>query len=174
MPELDPETLPLFPDARPERLRVPLLELADATGVRSMAQGRGAPLDLRLVVEAVLSVGMESRADAAVRIVWTVRELLEALEPAHPRGGILSAWGRVRAAVLSAGERWIPWLDGGRWWLLRVRGEPGERPALTDPVVVEVAIPPGSAAGPKVDRAGLRRAALRSAPVYRTHRGRRE
>ena len=168
VPALDPETLPLFPDARPEPLRVPLLELADASGVRSMARGRGAPLDLRLVVEAVLGVWMEARVDAAVRIVWTVGELLAALEPAHPRGGILAAWGRVRAAVVSAGERWIPWLDGGRWWLLRVRGEPGERPAMTDPVVVEVAIPPGSAAGPKVDRAALRRAGLRSAPAYRT------
>ena len=86
----------------------------------------------------------------------------------HPRGGILAAWGRIRAAILRAGERWIPWRDGGRWWLLRVRGEPGERPAMTDPVVVEVAIPPGAAAGPKVDRAALRRAGLRSAPAYRT------
>ena len=168
VPDAKPEPLPLLPDARPDPHRVPLLELADASGVQSMARGRGAPLDLRLVVEAVLSVPYEHRATPETRIVWTVGELLTALEPPKPRGGELAAWGRIRRAILEAGERWIPWQDGGRWWLVRVRGIPAERPSDTDTVVLSVALPAGASAGPLIDRAELRAAGRRSAPEYRT------
>lgn len=159
--------LPLLPDAIAPRQRVPLLELADASGVVSMSRGQGAPPDLRLVVESVLSVGYELRSRDSVRIAWTVGELLAALEPKRPRGGKKAAWGRVHATVMRAGERWIPWMNGGRWWLLRVRGVPGLAPSLTDPVVVDVALPPGSAAGPVINRAALRRVGFKSAPAYR-------
>ena len=60
-PEALPQALPPLPDERPEPHRVALLELADANGVRSMPRGCGAPLDLRLIVEAVLSVPHEHR-----------------------------------------------------------------------------------------------------------------
>ena len=168
VPDEPSPALPLFPDSGPPvRVRVPLLELADAAGVVSMARGRGAPLDLRLVVEALLSVPPERRT-AETRIVVSVAELLAGLAGDRPRGGKLDAWRRIRAALLAAGSRWIPWRAGGRWWPVRLRAEPGDRPALNDPVVLLVACPPGSASGPVIDREALRAAGRHSGPRYRT------
>ena len=173
-----PAAMPLFPEVSVDRAaadaetRAPILELADRSGVQSMAQGRGAPLDLRLVVESVLSVEYELRTMASVRIVWTVQELLSGLFDGRyrmtPRGDRPGDWQRTRQALLAANERWIPWQNGGCWWLLRVRGLPSERPQPTDKVIVDVALPPGSAAGPVMDRAALRKAGVESAPAYRT------
>ena len=168
VPDDPPPALPLFPDSGPPvRVRVPLLELADASGVVSMARGRGAPLDLRLVVEALLSVPPERRT-AETRIIITVAELLAGLAGDRPRGGKLDAWHRIRAALLAAGSRWIPWRSGGRWWPLRLRAEPGDRPSFTDQVILLVACPPGSASGPVIDRKALREAGRHSGPRYRT------
>ena len=99
--------------------------------------------------------------------MWTVGELLTSLEPPKPRGGKLAAWDRIRRALLEAGERWIPWQDGGCWWPVQVRGIPAERPRDTDAVVLSVALPAGSAVGPLIDRGELRAAGRRSAPQYR-------
>ena len=101
------EQLPLLQELHPDdaAAAVPLLELADAHGAQSIARGRGAPLDLRLVVESVLSVSYELRERESVRIAWTVDELLAA---AFPNGYHLARsgrrpgdWTRMRAAVLS-------------------------------------------------------------------------
>ena len=179
VPHMAPqERLPLFPDLERARtrssavLRVPLLELADRAGVVSMAKGRGAPLALRLTVESVLSVSHELRDMESVRIVLTVGELMAALKPRNramfrDSGSRPGDWDRVRTALMEANERWIPWNNGGRWWLLRLRAEPGHRPRLTDPVVMEVALPPGSGSGPVIDRPALRAAGVRSGPEYR-------
>ena len=51
--------LPMFPETGP---RVPLLELADVRGGPIMARGRGAPLDLRIFVGAVLWTPHHARA----------------------------------------------------------------------------------------------------------------
>ena len=50
---------------------------------------------------------------------------------------------------------------------MRLRTLPGERPALSDPVVFEVALPPGSEHGPAVDRPALREAGRISSPAFR-------
>jgi hypothetical protein len=165
IPDAPPAALPLVPDAAPG-VRVPLLEVADAHGVVSMARGRGAPLDLRLMVEALLSVPPEHRTTETA-IVITVGELLAALSGPRPRGGRMAEWQRVRAALCAANGRWIPWRRGGRWWPLRLRGEPGERPQLADTVVLTVACPPGSRSGPPIDRQALREAGRHSGPRYR-------
>lgn len=165
IPDDPPAALPLVPDAA-LGVRVPLLEVADAYGVVSMARGRGAPLDLRLVVEALLSVPPEHRT-AETPIVITVGELLAALSGPKPRGGRLAEWQRIRAALCAANTRWIPWRSGGRWWPLRLRGEPGEQPQLADTVVLTVSCPPGSGSGPLIDRQALREAGRHSGPRYR-------
>ena len=51
--------LPMFPEIGP---RVPLLELVDVRGGPIMAQGRGAPLDLRLMVAACILTPHAARA----------------------------------------------------------------------------------------------------------------
>ena len=50
--------MPLLPETEQSGVahRVPLLVLADASSVPMMAQGRGAMPDLRLTIEALLSI----------------------------------------------------------------------------------------------------------------------
>ena len=57
----------MFPETGP---RVPLLELADVRGGPIMAQGRGAPLDLRLMVAACILTPHAARASLGA--VWRV------------------------------------------------------------------------------------------------------
>jgi len=177
----DPPALPLLPGYDPDPVAsgvvVPLLELADASGVVSMARGRGAPLDLRLTVESFLSVPPELRGGSSARIVIEVEELLGGLFPLAKgrgkrswfaeRGRQGSDWRRTRQALEVMGTRWIPWQSGGRWWPLLLRGLPSDTPALSDKVVIEVALPPGSGSGPVIDRPALQREGLVSGPRYR-------
>lgn len=177
----DPPALPLLPGYDPEPVAsgvvVPLLELADASGVVSMARGRGAPLDLRLTVESFLSVPPELRGGSSARIVIEVEELMGGLFPLAKgrgkrswfagRGRQGSDWRRTRQALEVMGTRWIPWQSGGRWWPVLLRGLPSENPAPSDKVVIEVALPPGSGSGPVIDRPSLQREGLVSGPRYR-------
>ena len=50
---------------------------------------------------------------------------------------------------------------------MTLRSLPGERPALSDPVVFDVRLPPGAGPGPAVDRPALREAGRISSPAFR-------
>ena len=54
---------------------------------------------------------------------------------------------------------------------MTLRSLPGERPALSDPVVFDVRLPPGAGPGPAVDRPALREAGRVSSPAFRSRRG---
>ena len=99
--------LPLLP--APEGPRVPLLELVDRYGVPTMAQGRGAPLELAVYIGACILTPHRVRASHG-RLVTTVRELRDFLfgptwHPS-PTGNRTGDWERVREAALSAGDLW--------------------------------------------------------------------
>ena len=57
-------------------------------------------------------------------------------------------WAQIRAACEWIDRAALPWrVPSGNmqsWFLMRLRTLPGERPARSDPVVFEVALPPGS------------------------------
>ena len=168
--------MPLFPDALHDDVHVPLLDLADvATGERAVSTGRGAAHELRLLFEGVTGIGVAARAGYGELIAWTVGELLEAFY----RGG-----GKVRRSGERPGDwelirracRWIsgaaiPWrVPSGNaqpWAIMTLRSLPGERPALSDPVVFDVRLPPGAGPGPAVDRPALREAGRVSSPAFR-------
>ena len=168
--------MPLFPDALHDDVHVPLLDLADvATGERAVSTGRGAAHELRLLFEGVTGIGVAARAGYGELIAWTVGELLEAFY----RGG-----GKVRRSGERPGDwelirracRWIsgaaiPWrVPSGNvqpWAIMTLRSLPGERPALSDPVVFDVRLPPGAGPGPAVDRPALREAGRISSPAFR-------
>ena len=168
--------MPLFPDALHDDVHVPLLDLADvATGERAVSTGRGAAHELRLLFEGVTGIGEAARAGYGELIAWTVGELLEAFY----RGG-----GKVRRSGERPGDwelirracRWIsgaaiPWrVPSGNvqpWAIMALRSLPGERPALSDPVVFDVRLPPGAGPGPAVDRPALRAAGRVSSPAFR-------
>ncbi len=99
--------LPLLP--APEGPRVPLLELVDRYGVPTMAQGRGAPLELAVYIGACILTPHRVRVSRG-RLVTTVRELRDFLfgpiwHPS-PTGNRPGDWERVRATALNASDLW--------------------------------------------------------------------
>ena len=167
----DERNMPLFPrhaELPDQTWQVPLLALADASGTPSRSYGRGAALDLRLVIETTLSVEPDDRELKAILLPFTVGELRKALFP----NGWKKArdWPRVREALQRASARTIP-IDGRHaWYPLAVRqlpSEPGVR--LSDQIIIEVALPPGSKTGPVINRQKLRRLGVQSGPRYRTY-----
>ena len=159
----DPQ-LPLF--ATGGGHRVALLELSDWRGVPTMSRGRGAPLDLRLAVSACILTPHAARA-ARGRIVATVRELRDFL---FPNGWERRRdWPRIREALYRARDYVIPDERGGKWLPFALRYEPGLTAGLTEAVVIDVELPPGTVDGPPIDRHELARLGVRSAPEFRAY-----
>ena len=168
--------MPLFPDAPHNDVHVPLLDLVDvATGARAVSTGRGAAHELRLLFEGVTGIGEAARAGRGELIAWTVGELLEAF---YRGGGKVRRsgerpgdWELIRRACWRLTGAAIPWrVPSGNvqpWAIMTLRSLPGERPALSDPVVFDVRLPPGAGPGPAVDRPALREAGRISSPAFR-------
>ena len=175
-PGLRPSALPLFPEVADDNVIVPLLEVADAaTGNLAVSGGHGAAHELRLMFEALTALPPGGYA-GGVPVAYTVGELMEAFY----RGGTASMyrsgdrpgdWAQIRAACEWIDQAALPWrVPSGNmqsWFLMRLRTLPGERPARSDPVVFEVALPPGSGHGPAVNRPALREAGRVSSPAFR-------
>ena len=135
--------------------------------------GRGAPLALRLFVEAVLAAPYEVR-DAGQPVVLQVslRDLLDRLYPGPRRPKPNEYWARLMSAVeaLDSMDARIPWHDPetGRSGLRRVVSV-GDIPhgpnALDDMVRMIVDLPPGSGPGPVVSPT-LGAWGVKSAPAY--------
>ena len=136
-------------------------------------RGQGAPLALRLWIEAVLSVPLDvRRLNELVVMEITLRELLARLYP----GGWPSParyWPRLHAAVqaLDSPHARIPWEDpktgkGGLRRVVHVSDIPRGSGALDDIVRLIVDLPPGAHDGPIVSP-NLARWGLRKAAPYR-------
>ena len=168
--------MPLFPEALHDDVPVPLLDLVDvATGERAVSTGRGAAHELRLLFEGVTGIGVAARAGCGELIAWTVSELLEAF---YRGGGKVRRsgerpgdWELIRRACQWISGAAIPWrVPSGNeqpWAIMTLRSLPSERPALSDPVVFDVRLPPGAGPGPTVDRTALREAGRVSSPAFR-------
>ena len=141
------------------------LVLFDAAGGESMARGRGAPLALRLWVEAILSVPIGSRSGPRpVRLEISLRDLILALWPNGWTGPGRDG-PKLRRALLAVHNARIPW-ENGTWAAVVVRNTPDMR-NLASPLVLEVSLPPGSEAGPMVYRPMLRKYGVQSAAAFR-------
>ena len=163
--------LPGFgPDAEKAGPALPLALYGLGDSNRHHGGGRGAPLALRLFVEAILAAPYSARFEGGVQVHITLRELLRRLYPGrrpkpneyYPR--LL----RARDALHSI-EATVPWEDpetgrGGLLSVVLMRNVP--RPGhLDDEVILEVTLPPGAGPGPIVSpRLGLW--GVRSAPAY--------
>ena len=162
--------LPLIPS--PPGPRVPLLEVADMRGGPIMARGRGAPLDLRLLVAVCVLLPHRTRAARGTLDV-TVRELRDFLFPNRWQRG--RDWPAVQAALWKAHNYMIPGrfrfgsgiVDG--WVPFRLRGGAGDGAVLDDHVLIDVELPPGSAHGPRIDRPELTQLGVESAPRFRAY-----
>ena len=137
---LTQERMPLFPQIAREDVCVPLLDLADISGVKSTSRGRGAALELRIATEALLSLDLAEAATSSVRIVWTVAELIEALKPnpgGRQRQSVSRAgdWERIYQALVALDTRcWVPWAIGPDhvqpWRVFAVRSMPAPQGVL--------------------------------------------
>ena len=164
----------LFGPLLPDTPLPAVLELADRSGIPTMARGRGAPLPLRMVVEGYQSVELADARRGPVRIALTVRELISWLFPRLARmPNPASDWPRVRAALDHIGRCGFPWLADGqvtRWRPLHAETFPDSpTPPLDDALVVlAVGLPPGTGPGPVIPRHRLRLVGADSAPKYRS------
>ena len=165
-----PAQLPLFPDVEADGPRVALLEMADRSGVQTMAQGRGAPLPLRLAVAMLLATPYDRRREVA-RVVVTVRQLRAFLFDDRFRSYGDSRpgdWDRTRDALRTLARCAIPTDPrGGAWFPFRLCHLPGRDAELGDLLVMDVEAPPGSRAGPVVDREAVARLGRVSGPGLR-------
>ena len=162
--ELAGAQLPLLP--APEGPRVSLLEIADVRGGPIMARGRGAPLDLRLLVGATILTPHHARP-ARGRLAVTVRELRDFC---FPNGWERRRhWPAIRRALWKARDYVIPDAGGGLWLPFALRRDPGTDASLEDLVLIDVELPPGSAHGPVIDRRELAQIGVASAPRFRAY-----
>lgn len=173
--------LSLFPDLEPTQHRVPLLEIVDRTGVPIRSQGRGAPLEARLLVRGgLLMIRPEDRHLENVRIVVTVGELLDGLwPPRRDKRGKLDRhtrrnWPKLLDALYRARDWTVPDPRGGRWFPMALRRLPpsvtnGNVPALDEPVVIDLAPVPGAVSGASVDLPSLDLMGVTSGPKWRAY-----
>ena len=167
--------LVLFPELEPVRHRVPLLEIAERTGLPFRSRGKGAPVPARLVVRGgLLNLRPEDRGRPVVRIAVTVGELLDALWPPSPgRGRPRDAvnWPKLLDALYRARDFHVPDAAGGRWFPLALRRLPANaesrpRPARADLIVLDLAPVPGAETGASVDLPALDRMGVTSGPRW--------
>ena len=141
VPVGDPEDQAWLPGLAPEPSGlVPSLPLIlwDAAGGMSMARGRGAPLALRLWVEAMLAVPNGKRHWRATRVTCTLRDLVEGLWPngSYRRSKDLSKLVRALRVVDQAR---IPWDDGRSLWrTVSLTSVPRDMRALDTPIAATV------------------------------------
>ena len=173
--------LALFPDLEPPRHRVPLLEIVDRSGVPIRSQGRGAPLEARLLVRGgLLMIRPEDRHLETVRISITVGELLDGLwPPRRDKRGMLDRhtrrnWPKLLDALYRARDWTVPDGRGGRWFPMALRRLPlsatdGDTPTLDELVVIDLAPVPGAVSGASVDLPALDRMGVTSGPRWRAY-----
>ena len=173
--------LSLFPELEPTQHRVPLLEIVDRTGVPIRSQGRGAPLEARLLVRGgLLMIRPEDRHLETVRIAVTAGELLDGLwPPRRDKRGMLDRharrnWPKLLDALYRARDWTVPDPRSGRWFPMALRRLPpsatdSDTPALDELVVIDLAPVPGAVSGASVDLPALDRMGVTSGPRWRAY-----
>ena len=160
----DPETIgPCLPLA--------LYDLGDAP---STSRGPAAPLALRLFVESVLAVPMESRdIESPVAMTVTLRQMLEWLYPGKRKPRPNEYWPRLMAAfdALESPAARVPLYNpetrqGEMRRIVSISGIPRGPSQLDDWIRIIVDLPAGSGNGPQVSD-NLRHWGVQSAAAYR-------
>jgi len=163
----------LNPHPNPHGGPAPWLTVFDSLGGVSMMPGRGAPLDLRLFVEALAWAPPAARRGRMVDVPLTVRELAEALWPhGWQRGRDLPKLRNAMRAINALGFFSTP--DARLEWApVLWRAIPGQGAHLDDHALLQVQLPPiaGTGAGARFDRLTARRLGVSSAPEFRAYLG---
>ena len=151
----------------------PVFTLYDAVGRSSLKAGKGAPLEVRLWLEAMMFAPPGQREGNGSSFQLSLRELFDALWPNGYRRGSYP-YDHLRRALTMVNNARIPTVIRGTdgkdhatlWLPVVIRGMPvrNDRDSL---LIVEVTLPPGTGPGAMVDRNALRRYGLEAAPAYR-------
>ena len=152
-------------------LPLALYDLGDAPAT---SRGPAAPLPLRLFVESVLAVPIDSRdAHTPVAMRVTLRQMLDWLYPSQRKPRPNEYWPRLMAAfeALESPAARIPWYDpetgrGGSRRIVNISDIPRGPAKLDDLISIIVDLPPGSGNGPQVSD-NLRQWGIKSAAGYR-------
>lgn len=145
------------------------LVMMDAAGLDSMTKGRGAPLPLRIGLEALMQAPPAAR-ERGTHVILTLRDVVNwgwpngRWQPHRNKERLADAFARVERLVLH-GE----WNVYGRIWTnwepVKIRAQSFD--SLEAAVLINVWTPPGSGSGPLIDREQLRAYGVDSAPLYR-------
>ena len=150
-----------------------LLSLYDQAGGETERPGRGAPLDLRVFVGALLSVPETARDGRDVRIPITVGELAEWLYPnGWDRSNRRRGWESFRQSLRNLDRLRVPIEVGGHMVGVQVVNAfviPRSWDRGRASVVLRVAIPSTAARGARVNWDQLRVYGAESAPLYRAY-----
>ena len=156
----------------------------DCAGLPVRSEGRGAPLDARLIVRGgLLMIRPKDRNLPVVRISVTVGELLDGLWPRRigangtrsraSRYRIAQNWPKLRAALLRVHNYTVPDATGGRWFPMVLRRLPSNTangiPALDDIVMIDLAPVPGAVSGASVNLPWLDHMGVTSGPRWRPY-----
>ena len=150
-----------------------LLSLYDQAGGETERPGRGAPLDLRVFVGALLSVPETARDGRDVRIPITVGELAEWLYPnGWDRSNRRRGWESFRQSLRNLDRLRVPIEVDGHMVGVQVVNAfviPRSWDRGQASVVLRVAIPASAARGARVNWDRLRVYGAESAPLYRAY-----
>ena len=133
--------------------------------------GRGAPLSMRLFLEAIMAVPQEKRAWGPVSLPIHMQDLRSVLYPNNPPKPYLFYEMLMRARdELNARDALIPWFDpvtqtGGTAAIVTMIDMPRGPDFMDDVVRFIVNLPPGSGPGPVIPES-LRQWGVRSLPAY--------
>ena len=138
----------------------------DRAGGKSLAQGRGAPWDLRLFVAALLHLNIHDRDGEWHRLQLPLADVIEWL---HPGGWANSRrdWDKLPAALRSMSRLYIP-VPGVGSILLCVASVIPESPHHPG-VEFTICLPRSAAAGARVDWPRLCQYGKESAALYRAY-----
>ena len=150
-----------------------LLSLYDQAGGETERPGRGAPLDLRVFVGALLSVPETARDGRDVRIPITVGDLADWLYPnGWDRSNRRRGWESFRQSLRNLDRLRVPIEVGGHMVGVQVVNAfviPRSWDRGRASVVLRVAIPASAARGARVNWDQLRVYGAESAPLYRAY-----
>ena len=150
-----------------------LLSLYDQAGGETERPGRGAPLDLRVFVGALLSVPETARDGRDVRIPITVGDLADWLYPnGWDRSNRRRGWESFRQSLKNLDRLRVPIEVDGHMVGVQVVNAfviPRSWDRGQASVVLRVAIPASAARGARVNWDRLRVYGAESAPLYRAY-----
>ncbi len=150
-----PQLKNLFAPNLTSHYRAPILELCDLGGLPIRRRGRGAPLELRIILFAMLGVSIEDRKLGIISNRRPLVEWLQLLWPSDYRR-VSKHWPKLRKALLKINTLQYHLPDGTLWRPLAWHILPKQyAPNLNNEIALSICFPEGVADGPPIHQKSL-------------------